>query len=239
MHDQEQGTGRSALRALIATGLLLAAPAQAATRGFTITGFDAVRIDAPVKVILTTGGSIGARADGDQAALDRLRVEVSGRLLTVTMDRRAGEKASSPATLRLSTQMVSRIVLAGGGSVMVDRMKGLAGQLVLGGSGDIAIADVQLDRLDLMLGGAGRVTLAGRAGVANFQVIGPGAIVAAQLRARQLTIGNNGPGSIAASADVNATVTASGSGDISVDGKPACTVTNRGTGTIRCGADSY
>jgi len=223
-----------------AAALLFAAPASAATRGFTITSFDGIRVDAPVTVVLTTGPGASARAEGDQGALDRLKVDVSGRLLIVSMERpRAGEKSSGAATLRLSTPMVDRIILTGGGSVAVNRMKGLQGQVSLGGNGDISISDVQLDRIDILLAGSGRATLAGRTGIANVHVTGPGAIAAEPLRARQASIRNEGPGTIALTADVTAKVVTSGSGNISVAGKAACTVDNRGTGRVTCGGESY
>jgi hypothetical protein len=240
MHDQRHGTGQGALRALIAASLALASPAVAATRGYTITSFDAIRVDAPVIVILTTGEGASARAQGDQGALDRLRVNVSGRSLSITMDRlRPGEKSVGAPTLRLSTGMVNRVMLTGGGSVLVNRLKGLRGQIVLGGNGDVEIADVQLDRIDLMLAGGGRATLAGRSGMANIHVNGPGAVAAEGLRARQADISNDGPGSVALTAEVTAKIVASGSGDVTVGGKPACTVDNRGTGRILCGGAPY
>jgi hypothetical protein len=264
MHEERNGTGRGTLRALIiatrllpvafasatrllpvaaaitAAALLFAAPANAATRGFTITSFDAIRVDAPVTVVLTTGAGASARAEGDQGTLDRMKVDVSGRLLIVSMIRlRSGEKSGGAATLRLSTPMVDRITLTGGGSVAVNRMKGLQGQVSLGGNGDVSISDVQLDRIDVLLAGSGRVTLAGRTGVANIHVNGPGAIAAEPLRARQASIGNEGPGTITLTADVTAKVVTSGSGDISVAGNAACTVDNRGTGRVACGGESY
>ncbi|NWK95235.1 DUF2807 domain-containing protein [Sphingobium lactosutens] len=245
MHDQGCWTGRGALRALIAAGLIsavlaVAAPASAATRGFTITSFDAIRVDAPVTVVLTTGGGTSARAEGDQGALDRLKVDVSGRLLIVSMERpRAGEKSAGAATLRLSTEMVGRVVLNGGGSIAINRMKGLQGELALAGNGDVSVNDVQLDRLDLTLSGGGRVTLTGRAGIANVRVSGPGAVAAEPLRARQANVVNDGPGSVVLTADVNAKIVATGSGDVTVGGKPACTVDNRGTGNILCGGANY
>jgi hypothetical protein len=245
MHDKRNRTGRGTLRALIATivgvvGLALTVPAGAAIRGYTITSFDAIRVDAPVTVLLKTGTGTSARAEGDQNALDRLKVDVSGRLLIVTMERtRPGEKSGGTATLRLSTAMVDRIVLTGGGSISVDRMKGLQGQIVLGGNGDVSVAALDLDRIDLSLAGGGRVTLAGRAGIANIRVNGPGALAAQQLIARQASIGNEGPGSIALTADVTARVTASGSGDVMVTGKAACTVDNKGTGRVTCGGESF
>lgn len=240
MHDERSGTGRGALRALSAIGLMIAAPAGAATHGYTITSFDAIRVDAPVTVVVTTGAGASARAEGDQRAIDRLKVDVSGRVVTVTMDRaRPGEKRNGAATLRLSTGMVDRIVLTGGGSIAIDRMKGLLGQVVLGGNGDVSVARVELDRIELALAGGGRVTLAGRAGVANIRVNGPGALAAEALVARQASVSNEGPGSVILTTDVTARVTTSGSGDVTVTGKAACTVDNRGTGRVRCGGEDY
>ncbi|QGP78667.1 GIN domain-containing protein [Sphingobium sp. CAP-1] len=225
---------------IVIASLLAAAPASAATRGFTITSFDAIRVDAPVSVILTTGMGVSARADGDQAALDRLKVDISGRLLIISMSRpAAGEKRSGVATLRLSTGALERVVLTGGGSIAIDRMKGLRGEILLGGNGDIGVADVQLDQIDVALAGGGRVTLAGRAGVATIRVTGPGAVVAAPLRARQTSITSDGPGSVALTADVTAKVTASGSGDVTIAGKAACSVDNRGVGRVLCGGEGY
>ncbi|MES2173550.1 MAG: head GIN domain-containing protein [Pseudomonadota bacterium] len=245
MHDKRNGTGRGTLRALTAiaasgAALFLAAPASAATRGYTITSFDAIRVDAPVTVILTTGAGASARAEGDQGALDRLKVDVSGRLLTITMERtRPGEKSGGAATLRLSTAMVQRIVLTGGGSVSIDRMKGQSGQIVLGGNGDVSVAAVDLDRVDVALAGGGRVTMAGRAGVAAIRVNGPGALAAEPLIARQASVTNEGPGSITLTADVTARVTTTGSGDVTITGKAACTIDNRGAGRVRCAGESF
>lgn len=241
MQEQHHGFGRGALRAIIAAAALLAvAPAGAATRGYTITSFDAVRIDAPVSVVLTTGTGASARAEGDQTAIDRLKVDVSGRLLIVSMERGpAGTKSAGAATLRLSTAMIDRVVLTGGGSVAINRLKGQRGEIALGGNGDVSVAEVDLDRIDVTLTGGGRVTLAGRANIANAHVSGPGALAAEPLRVRQATLGNNGPGSMELSADVTAKIVASGSGDVTVTGKAACTVDNRGTGRVTCGGEEY
>jgi len=219
---------------------LLTTPATAATNGYTITSFDAIRVDAPVEVIITTGAGPSARAEGDQALLDRLKVEVSGRLLTVRMEKaRPGEKSGGRATVRLSTGTLERLVLTGGGSISVSRMKGLRGDIILGGNGDVSVAAVDVDQLNLGLAGAGRAMLAGRAAVASVRVNGPGAVVADGLRVRQATVSNDGPGNVALTADVTAKVAASGSGDVTIMGKAACQVENRGTGRISCGGEAY
>lgn len=231
-------------RLLLAAAALLAsgwsASTSAATRSYTITSFEAIRVDAPVEVIITTGAGASAKAEGDQPLLDRLRVDVSGRLLSVTLERApSGAKSGGRATLRLATGSLSRIVLTGGGSVSISRMKGQRGEIVLGGNGDVSVAAVDVDQLDLGVAGAGRATLAGRASTATIRVNGTGAVAAETLRARQLTVSNDGPGNVVAAADVTARITASGSGDVTVVGKAACKVDNRGTGRISCGGEAY
>ena len=242
MQEQHHGFRRSALRALtLFTLAALNTPVQAANRNYTISSFDAIRIDGPVNVVLTTGTGVSARAEGDQGALDRLRVELSGRVLSVTMERpQPGQKSSGNAVLlRLSTGMLEKLVMTGGGSVSVDRMKGLRGEIISGGNGDVSVGMVDLDRIDLSFAGGGRANLTGRAGVANIRLSGPGAVAAEALHTRQANIVNEGAGSVTVTADVTAKVVASGSGDVVVTGKAAWTVDNRGTGRIGCGGDSW
>ncbi|MGE4323051.1 MAG: DUF2807 domain-containing protein [Sphingobium sp.] len=218
-----------------------AAPARAATRSLTITGFDAMRVEAPVNVIVTTGSGVSARADGDRTVLDRLRITISGRTLVVRMERpQVGQKnAAGTATLHLSTDRISRVVLSGGGSISIDRMRGLRGDIALNGNGDVNVGTVDLDQLNLTMAGGGRAVLTGQAGTATIRVSGPGTVAAEALRARQAALFNDGPGALIVSADVAATVRASGSGDVTVMGRAACTVTNQGTGRVSCAGTEY
>lgn len=232
-----------AAAALAISGMSALPPdARAATRGYSITSFDAIRVEAPVTVHLTTGKGASARAEGDADMLDRLRLDVSGRLLTIRAARTAsdrGGKSGGRATISLSTGMLDRVMLIGGGSIAIDRLAGLRAEIVSGGNGDVTVAAIAVDQLDVALAGGGKVALAGRAGTATIRVTGPGAVAAEGLHVRNATVGNEGPGSIALDAAVTAKVTASGAGDLMVTGKAACTVINRGTGRVTCGGDDY
>jgi hypothetical protein len=241
VQDEQHGIGRGALRALIAlTALALSGAARADTQTYTLTSFEALRVEAPVTVVVTTGAGVAARGQGPRGTLNRLRLDVSGRLLTIRIaPLRPGEKAAGPATLQISTGELRRLVLGGGGSVVVNRMKGLAAEIVSGGNGDVTVKTMDVDRLTVALGGGGRVTLAGRAGVADVRVSGPGSVAGEGLAARQVKIGNEGPGTISLTAAVSADIRASGSGDVTVTGKAACTVANEGTGRVSCGGESY
>ncbi|MDI1294799.1 MAG: DUF2807 domain-containing protein, partial [bacterium] len=70
MHDQGSRPRRGALRTLTLAvagivAMMVPAAGHAATRGFTTTSFDSLRVEAPVTVIVTTGKGASARADGD------------------------------------------------------------------------------------------------------------------------------------------------------------------------------
>ena len=68
---------------LLIAAIAAAAPAAAAERSFTVTGFDRIRVDGPYMVRLTTGVSPYARAKGSPSALDGISVEVQGQTLIV------------------------------------------------------------------------------------------------------------------------------------------------------------
>lgn len=235
-----QSCRAAAIAACAITALGTLAPGvRAATRGYSVTSFDAIRVEAPVRVILVTGKGASARADGDADMLERLRLDGSGRLLTVRAARTPSAQGGGRATITLSTGMLNRIVLVGGGSITVNRLTGLRAEIVSGGNGDVTVGAVEVDQLSVGLAGGGKVALAGRAGMASIRVTGPGAVAAEGLHTRNATVSNEGPGSIRLDAAVTAKVTASGAGDVTVTGKAACTVANRGTGRIVCGGEDY
>lgn len=241
MQGGYNGIGRGALRALIAVLAVMAAvPAMAATQAYVVPSFDSVRIDAPIRVELTTGRGVAASGEGPRATLDRIALSVSGRLLSIRMTPlRPGEKNAGSATLRLSTGDLRRLVMVGGGAVSVDRMKGLNGDIVVGGNGDVTVAAVEVDRLTVSLAGGGRVTLSGKAGAADIRLWGPGELAASGLAARTARVSNDGPGDMALTAITSADVRASGTGDVTVSGPAACTVANNGAGRVACGGESY
>jgi hypothetical protein len=232
----------SALAVPLALALLPCAPALAATQPYVVTAFDSVRVEAPVRVVIRTGGGSSARGEGDRIILDRLDVQVSGGLLLVRLRPAASPGEQRPggsATLTLSTGTIRRVQLSGGGSLAIDVMKGQRGDIALAGSGDISIGKVAVDRLVAMVAGNGRMTLAGNAGIVEARATGAGVVDAAGLKAKQATLVNQGPGSITLTANGPADISTAGSGDVTVLGMAACKVARGGTGRISCGGKDY
>lgn len=223
---------------LLAPVLLLAAPATAAERRYSVSDFDRVRLDAPVRVTLATGRSPSARATGPQAALDALKVEVQGRMLVIgrnvsSWTSAAGE--SGPLELVLSTQGLRAASVNGAGLLAIDALRGGTVQLTLGGPGALEVAALDADNLSAALVGEGRMTLGGKARAATLQLRGGGTLGAGDLVADHLRVGADGTGAILAQARATANVQASGTGAVTVAGTPACTVKANGSAMVRCG----
>lgn len=245
MQVERDGIGRAALLrltgwAVAALASLATPPAFAATQGYVVTGFDGIRLLAPVRVTVVTGKGTSARGEGSREMLDRLVLEVSGGVLTIRLKQaQPGEAAGGPATLTLSTGTLAKAQVNGGGVLAIDRMTGLRGDLALNGGGEISVGAVTLDRLNVALMGGGRVTLAGKALQAGVDLSGAGTLAGEALTAGDARIVSDGAGAVTLAATKTATINARGAGDVTVTGKLACTVQRAGTGTISCGGKAY
>jgi Putative auto-transporter adhesin, head GIN domain len=241
-NDTEKGRrhGRPFLFALLI--LVSISPTPVISRTLMVTNFNAIRLDAPVRVEVRTGAGVTARGEGDAALFDRLDMQVSGGLLTIKLRPEGGaapHTRSGQLKLSLSTDAIRRASVNGGGALVIDKIKGAQVQLGLSGNGSLTVGELQADQLKIMMAGAGTVTLAGKAGMVDARLLGPGTVQAEALIGRDVAIANDGSGAIRISVLTTANVTATGTGNVEVLGKSACKVKQMGAGTISCGGKNY
>ena len=217
--------------------VLAAAPAAADERRYTVTDFDRIRIDGPFRVEVTGGTAAKVAGIGTREALDRVAVDVEGRLLRIRTDRQNWKGAGSPGpvTLRVSVHQLRGLTLAGAARADVRGVKGLRFDLSLSGSGHANVEGIAADRLLVNLLGSGSATLSGQAKVLEASVAGTAALDAGALQAEAVKIASTSAGDVAANARRSANLSGGGSGDIHVSGKPACTVAAEGAGSVTCG----
>jgi hypothetical protein len=219
-----------------ALGVGLCAPATAATRNFTVTDFDKVRVDGPYQVNLVTGRAPFARVEGSNGAIDALIVEVQGRTLVIRVNRGAWGgypgQPLGPVSISAGTHGLSAVMLNGPGSLSVDRVSGLSFAASAQGAGALSIADVRSDRLSLALTGAATARVGGKVLSLTASVRGTSLIDASALASKDATIAMEGPGEIRASASNTATISAFGPGRITLSGSPACTTKGSASATI-------
>ena len=220
---------------LAVLGLLAAAPAAAATRNYSVTSFDRVRVEGPFAVTLTTNVAPFARATGTNQAIDAISLRVEGTTLIVQANRSAWSgfaAPAGPATITIGTHDLSSASASGAGSIAIDKVRGLSFTLILAGTAQGSIAQADVDQFKLTLAGTGSAKLAGRAAMMTAIIRGAGAIDASALKVKDLTLTAFGPASVQVMATNSAKIIAEGTATVTVAGHPACTVNALGSASV-------
>jgi len=213
-----------------------ATPADAATRSYTITSFTRVRVEGAYAVAISTNRGPFARATGDQAALDRVKVRVEGTTLVVSADPGGWGgypgQPTGPVRIEAGTPDITAATVNGTSSLDIDRVRGLEFGLSLQGSGLARIADAEADRLKVALSGSGSVRVAGKALALTAIVRGSGSLDATGLAAKDAVIGAEGAAVVRATVAGSAKVDAAGVAAVELTGSPTCRTKVIGTATV-------
>ena len=223
--------------AIFAALVLLAAPAAATERTYSVTSFDRIRIDGPYQVSLKTNVAPFAKASGAQASLDGVSIKVEGRTLIVRSDTSGGwggypGEGRGPVTITLGTHDLATAWVNGAGALNVDKVKGLNFELAIQGSGVAKIDEVNVDQLRLGLSGSASTRLAGKALKLTATVRGTSTLDGEGLAVRDAVIGAEGPSTVKAVVSGTAKVDALGLASVTLAGSPSCTVKSQGSATV-------
>jgi hypothetical protein len=210
--------------------------APPATRTYSVTSFDRIRIDGPYKVDLKTNVAPFARATGSPLSLDGLSVAVEGRTLIVRSGSGgwggyAGENRG-PVTIEVGTPDLRTAWINGAGALNVDRVRGLSFDLSIQGPGILKIDRVDVDQLKAGISGAGSARLSGSVGKLTTTVRGTSTFEGEQLQVKDAVIGVEGPSTVRTTVTNSAKVDALGLASVELGGKPACTVTAKGSAQV-------
>ena len=224
------------LLAFVSAMLALAAPAVAAQRSFTVTGFDRIRVDGPFRVKLTTGVAPFAKATGSSGALNAVSVEVQGRTLIVRKNPGGwggypGE-SPGPVDIALGTHELSIAWLNGAGSLAIDKVRGQSFDLSVQGPGSISVGKLTVDRLKAGLSGSGSAVLGGTAAMVTAIVRGTSLLDASELTSKDATVGAEGVAVVKLTATNTAKVDTQGTAMVELAGRPACTVRALGSAVV-------
>lgn len=214
-------------------------PVFAAERNYSVTDFDRIQVEGPFEVAVASGRSVRARAIGSQTAIDRVSIDVSGRVLRIRPNRSAwgGYPGGSVGSVRIEVgaPTMRAATVIGSGNLAIDRLQGLKIDLSLSGSGRLQVAAVDADNLAIGLLGSGTVQLAGKARQLRATVQGSGDLTAERLVADDAVLTTDTVGRVVLGARRTARVTAQGSGEVVIAGGATCTLTGPAAGTVACG----
>ncbi len=218
---------------------MLAAPAHAVERKFSISSFEDVRIIGSVNVLITTDRGVSASAEAaNRETLDRVSLRKSGSQLIISVTPKPGGNngfsADEPVTITLSTYDIKTINHSGAGTVSLDRLGGSQSKVRLSGFGVLTINDVDSDMLDIAMNGGGQIVIAGQANKARISLLGSSIFDGSQLTVETLDLTHRGPASSHVFVEKEANISNSGTGKIRIDGRPNCSVRSGGSADIIC-----
>jgi DUF4097 and DUF4098 domain-containing protein YvlB len=205
------------------------------SRNFPAQGFTGVALKGSDDVDVRIGSSFSVQAEGDPAVLDQLDIRLDGKTLNVGRKTRAGvfwDKGEA-AKIHIVMPRLSDAVVAGSGTMRVERAEGKFGGVVAG-SGDLDIAAVAADEASLSIAGSGNITLAGRAASVDVSVAGSGDVRGQNFTAAKADISIAGSGNVRANVAGPASVAIVGSGDVELRGGAKCEVSKIGSGEAKC-----
>ena len=223
---------------LAALALCLAAtPASAVDRNFGVSGFDRIRVDGDYKVTVANGVAPYAKARGSMRALDSVAIRVEGRTLVIGTNRSQswggypGESAG-PVEILVGPHELSAAWANGGGSLAIDKVRGLSFETSAQGAGMVTIAAMDVDQFKLSLAGAATARLGGRAATTTAVIRGSSLLDGESLAVKDATIGTQGPAIVKLDVSGTAKIDAIGVSSITLTGNPACTNNVKGSATI-------
>jgi hypothetical protein len=224
---------------LILALAVLATPAAAADRGYSVTSFDRIRLEGPFVVTVTTGKAPSAHAIGSEEALERVSVRVEGRTMLIRPNLSGWGgypgKQTGAASIAVTTPDLDTAIVLGSGSLEVDRMKAPRVVLTVEGSGRLRVRQIDADNASLAVAGSGTSEAAGRAKLGAAVARGTAEIRAGDLAVSDLTLTSESAGAVTMQAARSAKVNALGIGAIAVEGSAACEVRKTGGGPLTCG----
>lgn len=205
------------------------------TKDFPVGDFKQIEAAGPYDVTVKTGSPASVRVEGPANILDQLIVEVKGDKLRIHRDKgRTIQLGRDTVKIAVTVPELHGAMLAGSGTIDVDKVAGDAFKASIAGSGDVSIAEVAVQSLEVEIAGSGSAAARGRADKAKYAIAGSGEVSAPELEARDIELTVAGSGSIAARATGTVTGEIMGSGDVRVTGGAKCTVKKMGSGSIDC-----
>jgi len=211
-----------------------------AQRSYQVGAFDRIALAGSSDVIVTVGGAVSVRAEGDSDTLERLEVTVQGGQLNIGLRRNSGGWFSwghhRGVTVHVTVPSLAGASIAGSGDMRIDRVQGARFAGSITGSGNMNVAAVAVQEASFSITGSGDIAAAGNAQQAGASIVGSGDLRLGALEAANATLAVAGSGDIAIRATQTAAIELRGSGDITVSGPARCTISKSGSGNVRCGS---
>jgi len=208
------------------------------TESRNVSGFQAIVLGMPAKLVLRQGSKEGIelRADDNLLALFETRVVDRAGVPTLEIRTRDGASYSTRTQPVVTVDLIKlgALAVAGSGDVSADALKTPALKVSISGSGDIRVGKLEIDNvLEVKVTGAGDIRFGGRAGKVGVAISGSGNVDTGGLEADDVEVSIAGSGDANVYARKTLAVSIAGSGDVTYSGAATPKTSIAGSGTVK------
>jgi hypothetical protein len=229
----------AARRVLRASSLALAlaatvpGAARAATETRAVSGFDEVVFAVAGEVRIDQGARETLTLEAEPAVLRKITTEVQGRRLVIALAPGKVE-TQEPIRTRIGVRTLRAFESRTAGEVRIGPLQSDALSLVLAGGGSIRVDRLEhARRLDVRITGAGDVAIGGgQVAAQQLAITGMGSYAAPRLDSGRAEVAIDGNGDVRLAASGVLNVRIAGVGHVRYHGDPAVTRSIRGIGTV-------
>ena len=201
-----------------------------------VSGFDAVSVEYPAKVIIHQGKSESVTLKGDDNVLPQILIETDDGVLRIDTTEENWNKRVNPSQtveITITVKDLQKVTFSSAGTLLVKDLKTDSLELVVSGAGEMSLSNLQLDSLDITLSGAGNVEADGMADNLSIRISGFGDFDGSDLHSQTAKVHITGAGGATVWADKNLEATISGAGSVSYYGDPAVEEQISGAGSVK------
>ena len=224
----------------LSVGLFADSAALADERKILVASFENIQVIGDIKVQVQTGKAPSARAKGDKRVLDALKLERVGMTLRVrlqgALNNAKGVPMTQPLEVMLSTQAVKDATVSGNGTLQISEVKQQdAVRMLVAGNGSILVDRLLTDQFSAAIDGNGRIDIkGGNVREGRVTLNGTGNFDAANVPMRTLRLEHIGNGASSVNVGEEANIFNRGTGTINVGGSGSCFVKQAGSAAINC-----
>lgn len=228
------------IAAILAAGSIAAGPASAEERKMLVANFENIQVFGDINVEILTGKAPSARVNGDKRVLDALKLERVGMTLRVrlqgALNDAKGAAMTRPVLVQLTTQAIKNMTVAGNGTLTITNVEQTdAVRMLVAGNGSIAVDKLLADKYSGDIDGNGRIAIKnGNVREGKVTLDGAGQFEAPNVKMRNIRLQHSGNGVSTVQAMEEANIFNNGTGTITVGGSGSCFIKQAGSAAINC-----
>ncbi len=199
-----------------------------------VSGFNAVNVEYPAKVLITQGKTESVKIEADDNLLPNIQTQVKNGTLEISYKKTNDwhVNPTKPVVITITVKDLTHVKFSTAGELTIDGSKTESLDLSLSGAGNLKLNNIAVHSLSVNLSGAGSMNASGTTDDLDLNISGFGEFRGADLHGKTANVNISGAGSATVWVDDELDAEISGAGSINYYGSPDVTKHINGIGLV-------